>query len=126
MQTEYSITEAKNQLDIIIGNLEEYPDGVTVTKQGKPVAMIVSVKAYNRLTNKEVKRDFWEALQAFREKYADDLLPDDMDVWADVRDRSAGGEGESVALRGEKCRHSPIPEGGRNFCGHRVGAGQVG
>jgi prevent-host-death family protein len=92
MQTNYSIVEAKNKFTSLIRSLHQQTEAVTVTKRGKPVAIIVSVEMYEQLQNHQSPPDFREAYQAFREEFADDLSPDDVDVWADVRDKSAGRE----------------------------------
>lgn len=89
MSNRYSIAEARDHLAQVVHEAEK---GVPIelTRRGKPVAVLVSTREYRRLTGRPT---FWEAYQAFRQKYAPELaeLEDDVeDPFAGVRDRSTG------------------------------------
>lgn len=87
MKNIFTISEAKNKLPAIIHDVEV---GATaeLTRHGKPVAVLVSIKEYNKMKTRGLS--FWKALRAFRETaksrsiIMDDLLPDNL------RDRTAG------------------------------------
>lgn len=82
----YSIAEARNLLGALIHKAEAGP--VELTRRGEPVAMIVSLADYRRLTG---NRGFWDAAQDFR-VHTDPKDLDDGDLFSDVRDRSPGRE----------------------------------
>jgi prevent-host-death family protein len=88
MAKQYSIAEARNHLPAIVHDAEKGKP-VQLTRRGKPVAVLLSIDAYERLSR--TRPDFWSALQAFRERR--DLAEVDVDeIFADVRDRSPGRE----------------------------------
>ena len=91
MQKQFSIAEAKNKLPSIIHYVEKGPF-VKLTRRGKPVAVLLSVQEYERLTRKH--SGFWRALLAFRQSMLDkEILISDMD-FDGLRDRFAGREVE--------------------------------
>ena len=63
MKKQYSIAEAKNKLPAIIHSVEEGPL-VKLTRHGKPVAVLLSIREYEQLSRK--KEEFWSALSEFR------------------------------------------------------------
>ncbi len=63
MPEKYSIAQAKNKLTAIVHSVETGP-AIQLTRRGKPVAMLLSVKEYERLAGK--RKDFYEAMMAFR------------------------------------------------------------
>ena len=63
MENQYSIAEAKNKLPSIIHSVEKGPS-VKLTRRGRPVAVLLSIKEYERLRQK--KEGFWRDLKAFR------------------------------------------------------------
>ena len=63
MENQYSIAEAKNKLPAIIHLVERGPS-VKLTRRGRPVAILLSIQEYERLSQK--KMDFWLALKSFR------------------------------------------------------------
>ena len=63
MENQYSIAEAKNKLPSIIHSVERGPS-VKLTRRGRPVAVLLSIQEYERLSQK--KKDFWLALKSFR------------------------------------------------------------
>lgn len=88
MTKQYSISQARNRLPALVHAVE---DGVSVelTRRGRPVAALVSIADFNRLTRN--RPDMWSAIERFR---ADtDLEELDVDQILDgVRDRSPGPE----------------------------------
>jgi len=60
----YSIAEARHDLAALVHELEGR-DLIELTRRGEPVAVMLSLREYRRLT---AGRDrFWEAYSAFRE-----------------------------------------------------------
>ena len=86
MSKQYSIAEAREKLAYVIQEAEQ---GATVelTRRGKPVAILLSLDEYDRLSRK--RRSFWESYQEFRQKYSD-LEVETQDAFSDVRDPSPG------------------------------------
>ena len=64
MQDEISIAEAKNRLPSIIHSVEKGPS-IKLTRRGKPVAVLLSIKEYKQLSKKTT--GLWDALLKFRE-----------------------------------------------------------
>ncbi len=82
----YSIEEARANLD---GVVQEAEEGIQVelTREGEPVAVLVGMEDFERLSKK--KPGFWEAYQEFRR--TTDLSEIDPDeIFRDVRDPSPG------------------------------------
>lgn len=90
MAKQYSIAEARDHLTGIVHEVEK--DGpIELTRRGKPVAAIVSIEDYRRLSPKRLS--FSEAYEKFRQ--SPDFEPIDVDeVYAGVRDKSPGREFE--------------------------------
>lgn len=86
MSKQYSIAEAREKLAYVIQEAEQ---GATVelTRRGKPVAVLLSLDEYDRLSRK--RRSFWESYQEFRRKYSD-LEVETKDAFSDIRDSSPG------------------------------------
>lgn len=87
MQKEFSIAEAKERLPSLIHGVEA-GSPVTLTRHGKPVAVLLSLQHFERLQKK--KEGFWIALSAFRrvvEKAEVEISDADFDS---LRDRSSG------------------------------------
>ena len=63
MAKQFSIAEAKSKLPAIIHSVEDGPC-VQVTRHGKPVAVLLSIREYELLVLK--KKGFWSALIKFR------------------------------------------------------------
>lgn len=85
METQYTISEAKNRLPSIIHSVEKGPL-VKLTRRGRPVAVLLSIKEYEKLVHKNI--GFWNALRDFRKK-AGELGISDRD-FEGLRDRSSG------------------------------------
>jgi antitoxin Phd len=84
---QYSIAQARDHLPGIIHEVER---GVPVelTRRGKPVAVIVSLQDYRRLSAGKV--GFWEALQKWRESVDLEELDIGPEYFDALRDRSPG------------------------------------
>lgn len=89
MKTHYSISEAKNRLPHIVHDVEAGTP-VTFTRHGKPVAVILSVREYERLNQK--KDDFWDALTSFRKMMAENNIEFTDRDFDQLRDASVGRE----------------------------------
>ncbi|MBX3002175.1 MAG: type II toxin-antitoxin system Phd/YefM family antitoxin [Caldilineaceae bacterium] len=86
---QYSIAEARDQFTTLIRDVEsEHP--IEVTRRGQPVAVVLSIEEYRRLTAKG--QSFWEAYERFRATYDldNDGIPED--EFPAPRDRSPGRE----------------------------------
>ena len=88
MSKSFSIAEARHNLAAVVHQLEHQPQ-VELTRRGKPVAMLLSVREYNRLTTKQ---DFWSAYLRFTEAVDLPSLEIGPDVFEKVRDQSRGRE----------------------------------
>ncbi|MFY9826524.1 MAG: type II toxin-antitoxin system Phd/YefM family antitoxin [Thermoanaerobaculia bacterium] len=86
MVKKYSIAEARDHLPRVIHEAEKGTQ-VELTRRGKPVAVLVGVEDFERLSKK--KPGFWEAYQEFR-RTADLSEIDPDEVFRDVRDQSPG------------------------------------
>lgn len=89
--SQVSIAEAKNALTRLIHEAE-LGETFHITRRGKPVAVLVSEDAYERLKSLQPKTDVWQAIQAWRKNSSFDwpeLTPEEVDKW---RDRSPGRE----------------------------------
>lgn len=87
--SQVSIAEAKNTLTRLIYEAER-GEAVHITRRGKPVAVLVSEAAYERLKAGVQKKDVWQAIQEWRAQARFDwpeLTPEEVDSW---RDRSPG------------------------------------
>ncbi|MCC6189368.1 MAG: type II toxin-antitoxin system Phd/YefM family antitoxin [Anaerolineales bacterium] len=89
MARKYSIAEARHNLAALVHELEQQ-ELIELTRRGEPVAMLVSMRAYRRLT--EPRGDFWNAYERFRRSHRLSKLNIQPEVFADVRDRSTGRE----------------------------------
>lgn len=86
MTRQYSIAEARNRLPAIVHDAEQ-GDTVAITRRGRPVAVLLSIRAFERLTTK--RPDFWGLLQEFRARHDLEGLEVD-EIFSDVRDASPG------------------------------------
>ena len=86
---QYSIAQARDQLPQLVHTAEQGTP-VELTRRGKRVAVILSAKEYDRLSQ---KGDFGKSLAAFRERLEIEKIDIDPDeVFKDVRDQSPGRE----------------------------------
>jgi PHD/YefM family antitoxin component YafN of YafNO toxin-antitoxin module len=84
---QYSMTRARNKLSALVRDLDAH-DPIQPTQYGNPVAIWVSLRAYQRLSGE--RRDFWNAYQAFRQPHSLEQLNIEPDVFNDVRQTSPG------------------------------------
>ena len=94
MQKQFSIAEAKNRLPSIIHYVEKGPY-VKLTRRGKPVAVLLSIQEYERLSR--IYSGFWSALSTFRQNIRDEGINISDTDFNGLRDTHAGRE---VGLRG--------------------------
>ena len=89
MQNEFSISEAKNRLPTIIHYVEKGPY-IKLTRRGKPVAVLLSIQAYERLSRKYT--GFWSAVSEFRRKFDDEEIEISDGDFKGLRNLSTGRE----------------------------------
>ncbi len=88
MPKSYSLTEMRNHFAEIVHEAEQEAM-IQRTRHGKPFAVLLSAREYERLQKGKV--NFWEAYLTFREQHNLAELDLDIDtIFADVRDRSLG------------------------------------
>ncbi len=85
----FSIAEARHDLAALIHQLDRQPR-IQLTRRGKPVAVLISVREYDRLTTKA--QSFWEAYSNFSEAVDLTNLKIDPHIFDEVRDRTSGRE----------------------------------
>ncbi len=90
MKQQYSISDAKNQLPSIIHGVEA-GESAQLTRHGKPVAVLLSLKKYNSL--KQKNKNFWASLTSFRDSINQDTIEIE-DIFDNQRDKSTGREFE--------------------------------
>ena len=89
MGNQYSIAEAKNKLPSIIHSVEKGPS-VKLTRRGRPVAVLLSIQEYERLSQR--KEGFWRALKSFRKLAEKDGIEISNADFEGLRDYSPGRE----------------------------------
>ncbi len=87
VRKQYSIAEARDQLPGIVHEVEDRGP-VELTRRGKPVAVIVSLREYERLARP--REDFWEAYERLNKEYDFASLDITPDIFPPLRDRSPG------------------------------------
>ena len=87
MQKQISVAEAKNKLPAIIHYVEKGPS-VELTRRGKPVAVLLSLSEYEKLSRKY--SGFWSAVSEFRRKLGDEDLEISDKDFEGLRDLSSG------------------------------------
>ena len=85
MENQYTISQAKNRLPAIVHSVEKGPS-VKLTRRGRPVAVLLSIKEYEKLSAK--RESFWDALTALRKQAGNFEISDE--DFEDLRDRSLG------------------------------------
>ena len=88
MARQYSIAEARDRLPGIVHDVEAGTP-VELTRRGKPVAVLMSVDEYRRLSSG--REGFWSAYQRWRASVDPADLEGD-DPFANVRNKSPGRE----------------------------------
>lgn len=89
MPKSFSIAEARHDLAALVHQLE-HQSRIELTRRGKPVAVLLSLPEYNRLTTKA--QSFWTAYSAFAATVDLPRLKIDPQVFEAVRDRTGGRE----------------------------------
>ena len=89
MQKQFSIAEAKNRLPAIIHYVEKGPY-IELTRRGKPVAVLLSIQEYERLSRKY--SGFWNPILEFRRKTEDEGVEISDRDFNGLRDLSSGRE----------------------------------
>jgi prevent-host-death family protein len=87
VENQYTISEAKNKLPAIVHAVEKGPS-VKLTRRGRPVAVLLSIKEYRALHRN--REGFWDALKVFREEN-NEVWMSDQELEA-LRDRTPGRE----------------------------------
>lgn len=89
MRTAYSVAEARDQFAALIHQVEAHKQPIQVTRRGEPVAVILAQGEYERLQERlRSSPALWQAYLDWREEWGVDEWEDDIDPFADVRDRS--------------------------------------
>lgn len=89
MEDRYSIADAKNKLPSIIHSVET-GRAVKLIRHGKPVAVLLSIKEYQRLNRK--REGYWTALTAFRKEMEKEKLLLTGEEFEHTRDYFSGRE----------------------------------
>lgn len=87
MVKKYSIAEARDNFTSMVHEAETGTH-VELTRRGKPVAVLVGVEDFERLS--KGKPSFWEAYEKFRHEHGPDFGVDPDEIFGDVRDPSPG------------------------------------
>ena len=87
MDNQITISEAKNKLTAIVHAVEKGPS-VKLTRRGRPVAVILSIKEYEAMKRKLV--GFWDALTDYRDQQLDIVFTNE--DFKNLRDPSPGRE----------------------------------
>lgn len=89
MAQRFSIAEARTHLPTIVDEVEAGRE-VELTRRGKPVAVVVSLREFERLRGK--RGNFAAAYAAFLQEHALDEIGLEEGFASSVRDRSRGRE----------------------------------
>ncbi len=87
MVKKYSIAEARDNFTSVVHEAESGTQ-VELTRRGKPVAVLVGVEDFERLS--KGRPSFWEAYEDFRRQLGPGLELDPDEIFGDVRDPSPG------------------------------------
>ena len=87
MPRQYSIADARSNLPRIVDQAEAGAE-VELTRRGRPVAVVVSRRTFDRL--RETRGQFSEAYQRFLEQFSLDEIGFDQDELTRVRDKTPG------------------------------------
>lgn len=91
MEKQYAIVDAKNKLPSLIHSVET-GQAVKLTRHGKPVAVLLSIKDYERLSRK--REGYWRALSFFRSHMERERVLLSSGDFENLRDNSSGREVE--------------------------------
>lgn len=89
MIKKYSIAEARDKFAAIVHDLERVSH-IELTRRGEPVAVLLSVKEYQRMNARQ--RPFWQAYTEFRERFPLRELNISPEIFNGTRDKEPGRE----------------------------------
>jgi len=91
MSERHSIAEASRKLDELVRKVEE-GEAVELTREGEFVAVLISMREFERLTGEPSppKKNFAEAYAEWRSKVDWTQMGDPDEVFGDVRDPDPG------------------------------------
>jgi len=89
MEEHYTIADAKNKLPSIIHAVET-GQAVKLTRHGRPVAVLLSIKDYQRLNRK--REGYWSALNSFRKQMEKESVFITGEDFENIRDNFSGRE----------------------------------
>lgn len=89
MLKQYPIAKARDQFTSLVRDVEQDAT-VELTRRGKPVAIIMSIKEYQRLQASRI--GFWDAYTTFRDKVNLQQLDIQPELFKEWRDLSPGRE----------------------------------
>ena len=87
MVKKYSIAEARDNFTSVVHEAERGTQ-VELTRRGKPVAVLVGVEDFERLS--KGRPGFWEAYENFRREHGPELEAEPDEIFGDVRDPLPG------------------------------------
>lgn len=87
MPKQYSIAEACDHFTTIVRDVEQ-ESAIELTRRGKPVAVLLSIREYKRLSSSQ--GGFWKAFIAFRNRVNLQDLGIEPDIFTGLRDQSPG------------------------------------
>lgn len=87
MSRRYTIAEARSRLPTIVDEAEAGTE-IELTRRGEPVAVVVSVREFDRLRGR--RRHFRDAYSKFLERYSLEEVGVDDDFPGSTRDRTSG------------------------------------
>jgi prevent-host-death family protein len=87
MEKQYAIVDAKNKLPSLIHSVET-GQAIKLTRHGKTVAVLLSIKEYDRLNQKQ--RGYWRALSALRGRMERERVFSENEDFETLRDSSSG------------------------------------
>ncbi|MGC8493194.1 MAG: type II toxin-antitoxin system Phd/YefM family antitoxin [Syntrophobacteraceae bacterium] len=87
MEDRYTIAEAKNKLPAIVHSVEE-GSRVTLTRYGRPVAVLLSIGQFEKLSREG--KGFWQALETLREQMRKENIHIFDTDFEHLRDESSG------------------------------------
>jgi prevent-host-death family protein len=87
MAHQYSIAEARHDLAAIVRKLEQHPF-VEITRRGKPVAVLLSIEEFQRLSTG--RSGFWQAYSDFRQSVNLPELGITPEIFEDLRSPETG------------------------------------
>ena len=89
MEEQYTIADAKNKLPSLIHSVET-GQAVKLTRHGRAVAVLLSIKDYQRLNRK--REGYWRALNSLRKHMEKEGVVVTGEEFEGVRDNSSGRE----------------------------------